>query len=148
MIKLRQMKNNKIKLISILLISIVHFSFTPKQYHYSTSKVEYYSKQNDSDKWIFNSSEQRNDFFIFNSDFSKMDWISPAGKGSFILWKEEKDGNDRFWHATDFKGVNCFIMLKEKEIRIIHSMEFQEFSGSVTSIFIIDKSWEDEYWDQ
>jgi len=111
-----------------------------KQFNASSTSVDVYLAKSEGAEWIFNNTIEQNDFFVFNSDYSKLEWKNPAGTLSFLLNQVKKDENSNIWKATDSKGIEHFVVLIESknEIRIISDYPS---GGKVKMVFNIQKFW-------
>ncbi len=124
----------------IAFISILLMFSQVKQYNYSTTSVDIYLAEHEGGEWTYNNTIEQNDFFVFNTDFSKVDWKNPAGTLTFLLNQVKKDGNSTIWKAVDTTGKEHYIVLKESknEIRIISDAPT---GGKISMVFKIKKSW-------
>lgn len=128
----------------LLSICMLLLSLQIKQYNYSSNTVEIYLSEKEGANWEFNNSVEQNDFFVFNSDYSKLDWKNPGGNLSFMLTQVKKDKTSTIWKAIDSKGLEHFVVLKEssKEIRIIS--DFPK-GGKISMVFKYTRYWESEW---
>lgn len=127
------------KIIYLIGLVFLFTSFIGEKYHYYTKSVSFYMKEGDGE-WEFNNKVEQEDFFVFNTDFSKLELTSDGGKSSMLLKFVEKDKYSIVWEATHPTGQTYIIILKEDkyEVRMVVSMG----EGTmVMLVYHIEKAW-------